>query len=586
MSQDNINELLNLLGSSENILRYNSIIEDDITNNGGTVLYSYNNIIIASEISDEIYTKLQNDNHIEYIQDLPLKKYGDVDVNLINQFDAARITTISNVSGNTVSISGIPPTIYNDIFTLTALTNDTFNYIMKASGSLPITYEFITPINYYDDLSLKNFNTIEGKSSNVGIFGITFKAHNNYGTDTKKLILTIIENVKITNTIFDVYNKLGTFFSYVIESIGPYPKYYSVTPNLPAGVYLDNNIISGTFTTGGTYVMSIGVSGITSSDSKTLTINVGVAPIITSFGELIVEENASVNYTITSTLITDVTYNIIGALPIGFSFDGIDTISGTALVKGSYSVTLKAYNGFGENLKKLKIVVYDMDFNKTTTTTTTTFTPITTTTTTTMLPTTTILPTTTLPPMFGDLYEGGIISYIFEPGDPGYVEGETHGLITALEDVLPIGYTWGTTGHTETILTIGSGLNNTNLLINLSTGYTNEFLPAHACVNYSGNGYTDWFLPSLQEIKYFSLLLWAGTGITPESGGFVSEPGLTYWSSSEVWIDYDDEEDQAFGYFVDFDDSSQWNNGNPYWLYFDDNSRSDINKKTRPIRYF
>jgi len=264
-----------------------------------------------------------------------------------------------NISGSTSeSPVGVSPTIINDFYTLSALTNEKFNYNILASGSLPITYEFIDPSNYLGDISLDDVNVINGVSSDVGIFGITFNAYNKFGVDTKKLILTIVEDVKIVNETYNVHNKLGTYFSYIIDTIGPAPKTYSVIPNLPSGVVLDGNVISGTFTTSGTYTMSIGASGMTSSDSKELIINVGVAPVITSDGEVVVEEYSLLEYGITSTLTSDVTYNVIGILPLGLSFDGNDTVSGVPLEKGSFDVTLKAYNYFGESLKKLTIVIY------------------------------------------------------------------------------------------------------------------------------------------------------------------------------------------------------------------------------------
>ena len=33
-----------------------------------------------------------------------------------------------------------------------------------------------------------------------------------------------------------------------------------------------------------------------------------------------------------------------------------------------------------------------------------------------------------------DAYQGGIVFYLFQEGDPGYVAGEVHGLIAATED--------------------------------------------------------------------------------------------------------------------------------------------------------
>lgn len=101
----NINELIDLLNISDTILRYNSSIEYDINKNGGTVIYSYNNIIIASEISEELYNELQKNPYIDYIESLPLKKYGEVDISLIDQFDTSKITTIEidGVSGGATS---------------------------------------------------------------------------------------------------------------------------------------------------------------------------------------------------------------------------------------------------------------------------------------------------------------------------------------------------------------------------------------------------------------------------------------------------------------------------------------------------
>ena len=121
----------------------------------------------------------------------------------------------------------------------------------------------------------------------------------------------------------------------------------------------------------------------------------------------------------------------------------------------------------------------------------------------------------------GDSYGGGTVIYLFQSGNIGYVAGEFHGVIIANDDA---GYSpWGCSGTTTnaTGIVIGSATQNTaNIIASNCSGTA-----AQLCVDYRGGGYSDWSLPSIDELN----IVFTNKSYLPSS---LSQ--YLYWSSSET----------------------------------------------------
>ena len=129
----------------------------------------------------------------------------------------------------------------------------------------------------------------------------------------------------------------------------------------------------------------------------------------------------------------------------------------------------------------------------------------------------------------GQNYYGGKIAYILAPEDPGYDPNTPHGLVAATEDQ-STGIQWFNGFYTTTGATgiaIGAGLSNTNTII-ASQGAIATTYAAGLARAYTGGGYTDWYLPSKDELNKLYINRVA-------IGGFANS---YYWSSSEDYFLY------------------------------------------------
>jgi hypothetical protein len=135
------------------------------------------------------------------------------------------------------------------------------------------------------------------------------------------------------------------------------------------------------------------------------------------------------------------------------------------------------------------------------------------------------------PPSVGDFRNGGIVFYIFQSGDPGYVMGEYHGLVCAITDQgeAPWGCIGTVTSATGTA--IGTGAENT---AKIESACSTVGTAADLCTNLTLNNENDWYLPSKDELNKIYENKTTIDNIAALNGGTALDSGSYYLSSSEA----------------------------------------------------
>jgi hypothetical protein len=142
-------------------------------------------------------------------------------------------------------------------------------------------------------------------------------------------------------------------------------------------------------------------------------------------------------------------------------------------------------------------------------------------------------------PVVGEEYQGGKVVYIFKEGDIGYVPGEVHGMILA--DLFIEDAPWGCSGVSiATSDAIGSGPANTKAII---AACPELGIAARLVDDLEFKGFSDWYLPSTEEIKlanlydekYIQEIIFGQENRFLTSSQYNSE--LVYvWATWDFWI--------------------------------------------------
>jgi hypothetical protein len=204
--------------------------------------------------------------------------------------------------------------------------------------------------------------TLSGTPKNgaAGICNITVTAHNGVGTDASQAFTLTVDQAPAITSANNATFSVGTQSSFNIIPAGFPAPTLSESGNLPSGVTFDtaSNILSGTPKTSGNFSLIFTAHNRVADFSQNFTLNVTVAPAITSPASTTVVSftvGTAGTFPVISSGVPTPTLSEINPLPSGVTFvdngDGTGKLTGTPSTNtvGTYPVSVKAHNNVGSD---------------------------------------------------------------------------------------------------------------------------------------------------------------------------------------------------------------------------------------------
>ncbi|MEI7981821.1 MAG: LruC domain-containing protein, partial [Bacteroidota bacterium] len=180
---------------------------------------------------------------------------------------------------------GAPPSITSPLTATGTVGQQFTSYIVTASGTQPITYnaDNLPQGLIFDPVT----HTINGTPTQPGVTSVTLTANNNFGNDSKILIITILPApqppVIVSPLIASCLKDQS--FSYEIIAEGDAPITFNADVTSVPGLVFSGNIISGIPTVPGTYNVPLTATNSAGVDHKTLVITILPPSIVDTDGD-------------------------------------------------------------------------------------------------------------------------------------------------------------------------------------------------------------------------------------------------------------------------------------------------------------
>jgi hypothetical protein len=260
----------------------------------------------------------------------------------------------------------------NEAPTITSMDNPTFSVgspggftvtttgfpaaTLTASGSLPGGVSFVD--------NGDGTATVSGTpdAGSGGVYKVSVTAGNGIGDGvTQTFTLTVNEAPALTSADTTTFTA-GSAGTFTVTTTGFPGALLMLSGGLPGGVsFVDNGdgtaTLSGTpmAGSGGVYTFSVTATNGAGSATQTFTLTVDeTLGFFTSADNATFYVGSPGSFTVTTTGFLATTLTASGSLPDGVSFvdngDGTATLSGTPVTAGTYTLTLTASNGMGDDV--------------------------------------------------------------------------------------------------------------------------------------------------------------------------------------------------------------------------------------------